>query len=295
MRSWGRLLVPCPSPPDSVSLGACRTNRLPNLASMVLSASSEIPFIRAAFLQFSFSVFAAESKYHLPPSGSHSILEFLPNTDDVSSITDSLGRPVRISKTHAFRHTRATNLLNAGVPLHVVMRHFGHVTPTMTMHYAKTLSETAEREFLRYKKVTADGRALDVDPSDLYDVLSLDQRADRILPNGWCLLPPKQVWTKGNACLTCDKFVTDAIYTDDLRQQLDKSEALIESRKSVFLARYGSPMPEDNVWLRGRQEERGALRKILSTIERSDENPGSAVRGAGTADRPDPEEKDARA
>ncbi|MGW1620884.1 hypothetical protein, partial [Streptomyces sp. NPDC002172] len=27
-----------------------------------------------------------------------------------------------------------------------------------TMHYAKTLAVTAEREFLRYKKVTADGR-----------------------------------------------------------------------------------------------------------------------------------------
>ena len=42
----------------------------------------------------------------------------------------------------------------------------------MTMHYAQTLSETAEREFLRYKKVTVDGRPLELEPSDLYDVLN---------------------------------------------------------------------------------------------------------------------------
>lgn len=43
---------------------------------------------------------------------------------------------MRISRTHRFRHTRATDLINAGVPIHVVMRYFGHLTPTMTMHYA---------------------------------------------------------------------------------------------------------------------------------------------------------------
>jgi hypothetical protein len=65
---------------------------------------------------------------------------------------DSVNRPVTISRTHSFRHTRATNLLNAGVPLHVVMRYFGHVTPAMTMHYAKTLSQTAERESRRFRR-----------------------------------------------------------------------------------------------------------------------------------------------
>jgi integrase len=50
------------------------------------------------------------------------------------AITDSAGRPVEISKTHRFRHTAATNLINAGVPLHVVMRYFGHVSPEMTLH-----------------------------------------------------------------------------------------------------------------------------------------------------------------
>ena len=111
----------------------------------------------------------------------------------------------------------ATTLLNAGVPLHVVQRYLGHLTPTMTMTYAQTLQSTAEAEFLRYRKITADARDLEIDPHDLYDMLELDRRTDRILPNGWCLLPPRQSCGKGNACLTCDKFATDATFLPELQ------------------------------------------------------------------------------
>ena len=88
--------------------------------------------------------------------------------------------------------SKATSLLNAGVPIHVVQRYLGHLSPAMTMHYAQTLAETHEAEFLRYRKLTADGRDLQIGARDLYDMLQLDQRTDRILPNGWCLLPPRQ-------------------------------------------------------------------------------------------------------
>ncbi|MGW6505890.1 tyrosine-type recombinase/integrase [Nonomuraea angiospora] len=207
------------------------------------------------------------------------------------NVTDSMGRPVHISKTHRFRHTRATDLINAGVPIHVVMRYFGHLTPAMTMHYAKTRSEAAEREFLRYKKITADGRVAHDNPSDMFDLLHLDQRADRILPNGWCLLPPKQVCAKGNACLTCDKFVTDAGHRDELRRQLDDTEKLISRRQAQFTARHGEPMSSDNVWLSGRTAEITALRKVLIALDEvvvRRNGQAHAVRGAGTPDRPDP-------
>jgi len=85
------------------------------------------------------------------------------------------------------------------------------------MEYAETLAETHEAEFLRYKKITSDGRDLQVDPRDLYDMLELDKRTDRILPNGWCLLPPRQACDKGNACLTCEKFTTDASFCRSCR------------------------------------------------------------------------------
>jgi hypothetical protein len=72
----------------------------------------------------------------------------------------------------------------------------------MTMHYAQTLAETHEAGFLRYRKITADARDLQASPRDLYDMLQLDQRTDRILPNGWCLLPPRQTCDRGNACFS---------------------------------------------------------------------------------------------
>lgn len=203
-------------------------------------------------------------------------------------ISDSQGRPVTISCTHRFRHTAATNLLNAGVPLHVVMRYFGHQTPEMTLHYAITLSQTAEKEFLRFKKITADGRPVTADPADLFDLLQLDQRADRILPNGWCMLPPKQTCGRGNACLTCDKFATDASHEPELSAQLTATQQLLQARQTAFRARFGAEMSEDNVWLQGRHQEITSLQRILLAIEVAPT--AQAVRGGGVPDRPHPSE-----
>ena len=49
---------------------------------------------------------------------------------------DSTGRPLSYSHSHRLRHTKATTLLNAGAPIHVVQRYLGHRSPEMTMRYA---------------------------------------------------------------------------------------------------------------------------------------------------------------
>jgi integrase len=206
-------------------------------------------------------------------------------------VRDAAGALVDFNRTHRFRHTVATNLLNTGVPIHVLQRYMGHLTPAMTMHYAQTLQSTAEAEFLRYRKLTADARDTGIDPTDLYDLLQLDQRTDRMLPNGYCLLPPRQVCGKGNACLTCDKFATDASFLPELTDQLQRTGQLIETRQAAFTARTGAPMSADNVWLAGRRTEQNALRAIITELEKE---PGAAapapkaVRGAGRTARTDP-------
>ena len=206
-------------------------------------------------------------------------------------IRDSAGRLVDFRRTHRFRHTKATSLLNAGVPIHVVQRYLGHLSPAMTMHYAQTLAETHEAEFLRYRKLTADGRDLQIGARDLYDMLQLDQRTDRVLPNGWCLLPPRQSCDRGNACLTCDKFATDATFLPEMRAQKDRTLALIETRQAAFTARTGAPMTPGNVWLEGRQREAAALDAIITTLDARPETaaPGQpgAIRGAGVPARTD--------
>jgi integrase len=202
-------------------------------------------------------------------------------------LRDDQGHLIKISKTHTFRHTKATSLLNAGVPLHVAMRYMGHKTPAMFLHYAQTLATTAEQEFLRYKKVTADGRAYDRDPGEMFEALALDQRTDRVLPNGYCTLPPRQVCDKGNACLSCTKFVTDDTFTDVLQQQREETAKLIDRRQHAHAQRFGQPMTDDNVWLRGRTEEVAALDGVLLAIDRVRYRDGTttAVRGAGAPQR----------
>ena len=204
-------------------------------------------------------------------------------------VRDATGALVDFQRTHRFRHTRATSLLNAGVPLHVVQRYLGHLSPEMTMIYAKTLASTHEAEFLRYRKLTADARELDTDPRDLYDMLQLDKRTNRVLPNGWCLLPPRQHCSKGNACLTCDKFATDATFLPELTTQLTRTEQLIGERCQTFKARTGQEMSEDNVWLAGRRQEQDALGQIIVKLEQTRLADGSiqALRGAGASARTD--------
>jgi hypothetical protein len=151
--------------------------------------------------------------------------------------------------------------------------------------------------FLRYRKVTADARDLNVDPRDLYDMLELDKRTDRILPNGWCLLPPRQTCSKGNACLTCEKFATDT-FLPELTTQRARTEKLIDERRAALHARTGQELGEDNIWLAGRRQEHDALGRVILKLDQTRLADGTvqALRGAGVAARTDAitREQDAR-
>ncbi|MFE3905703.1 hypothetical protein ACFXPY_36880 [Streptomyces sp. NPDC059153] len=147
----------------------------------------------------------------------------------------------------------------------------------MTMHYIAARQEHAEQAFLATTKLKADGTHIVLSHDD-HDSLHLFNRADRFLPHGWCLLPPLQNCDKGNACLTCSVFVTDASHQPALERQLAETQALIDRAAITFQERHGRPMPEDNVWLLQRQAENQALTRLLDTIRAK---PGRAVQGAG--------------
>jgi integrase len=201
-------------------------------------------------------------------------------------ITDATGTVVDFQRTHRMRHTKATNLLNAGVPLHVVQRYMGHLSPEMVMHYAKTLAETHEAEFLRFAKLGRDARPLEMDPADVYELVQLDRHTDRILPNGVCLLPPPKRCDRGNACLTCDHFATDARHLDELRAQLAATEDLIQTRQAQHRQRTGAEMGPDHIWLTERARELASLRAIIAALAAG--SCGGAVRGPGVPTRPVP-------
>ena len=82
------------------------------------------------------------------------------------------------------------------------------------------------------------------------------------------------------ACLTCDKFATDATFLPELQTQMARTDQLVTERRQAFKTRTGQDMSEDNVWLAGRRQERDALGRIILTLG----NPrlaDRAVRGAG--------------
>jgi hypothetical protein len=107
-----------------------------------------------------------------------------------------------------------------------------------------------------------------------HDGMHLFNRADRFLPNGYCLLQPMQKCEKGNACLTCGVFVTDGSHTAVLQRQLDETKALIERTTTQFQVRHGKSMPSDNVWLVQRTAERDAL---TAAARRKSESKAKAV------------------
>ena len=154
----------------------------------------------------------------------------------------------------------------------------------MTMHYAKTLAETHEAEFLRFAKLRRDGRPLEMDPADVYELVQLDRHTDRILPNGVCLLPPPKRCDPGNACLTCDHFATDARHLAELRAQLAATGELIQARQAQHRQRTGTEMGPDHIWLAERTRELASLLAIIAALE-AGQCPG-AVRGAGVPARP---------
>jgi hypothetical protein len=216
------------------------------------------------------------------PYASGTYRRALTTLSEIVQIRDGKGRPVRLSHTHRFRHTRLTRLAELGLPVHVLQRYAGHATPTMTLHYIAQREEHAEQAFLATVKLKADGTRVTFSRED-HDAIHLLGRADRILPNGWCLLPPLQSCGKGNACLTCAVFVTDQSHQQALQRQFADTKALIDRTRDDFQQRHGRPMPGDNVWLSQRQAEHDALARVLDAMNSV---PGRAVQGGGCPSAP---------
>ena len=132
------------------------------------------------------------------PSGTYTFR--LREFSKIVQVADSKGRPVRLSHTHRFRHTKLTRLAELGLPVHVLQRYAGHATPTMVMQYIAQREEHAEQAFLATVKLKADGTRVAFSRED-HDTIHLLGRADRILPNGWCLLPAAAILRQGKRVL----------------------------------------------------------------------------------------------
>ncbi|MGW4048574.1 AlbA family DNA-binding domain-containing protein [Streptomyces sp. NPDC004721] len=139
--------------------------------------------------------------------------------------------------------------------------------------------------FLALAKIGRDGREIGMDCRDMLDLVQLDRRTDRILPNGYCLLPPTRSCDKGNACHGCDHFATDRTFLSDIQRQLAETQALVATRQARHAERYGEPMSEANVWLEQRNAEIRSMQREITALEAQPADSSAVVRGAGVLGR----------
>jgi integrase len=135
-------------------------------------------------------------------------------------------------KNHAFRHTKAVELINAGMSLVHVQKWMAHLTPEMTLVYAKILDSTIRKE---WEQAFARG-AVRIDAQGQPKVVSTEQlgneqeieweyirrNLDAVrLADGYCFKPKKaNCPTQDSPCYTCRHFCT----TPDFLPQFEKQE-----------------------------------------------------------------------
>ena len=159
-----------------------------------------------------------------------------------NNISDASGKPYHFS-FHQFRHTVATRMINNGVPQHIIQKYLGHETPTMTSTYAHIMDETLKNEFKKFNNTMIDINGKKFNDQDIIDDLTLGTSSDYIdaqwlkkniamqtLPNGLCSLPVVQGGCPhANACLTCPNFRTDRTFLPQHKEQLQRTEVVIET------------------------------------------------------------------
>ena len=169
------------------------------------------------------------------PMGYTFIFTTLRRWAEALDLRDEHGEPFRPTP-HAFRHTYATGLVNNDVDLFSVQSLLDHDSPEMTWRYARLSNETLRRKWEQgQQRINIRGEVvpLDVD-GELSDAAWAKEqiaRAKQSLPNGWCGLPLQQTCPHPNACLTCPAFLTDQTFLRQHREQLARTEQLIELGK----------------------------------------------------------------
>ncbi len=148
-----------------------------------------------------------------------------------ASIRDGEGKLATSVHPHLFRHHLGTSLVNEGVPLPVIQRVLDHASIEMTARYAKIEDETVRRHVMRWhERVNIRGEriALPVDGpmGEAAWMKERISRAKQALPNGYCGLPLVQTCPHPNACLSCDRFLTDPSFREIHNSQLEQTRRL---------------------------------------------------------------------
>jgi integrase len=137
------------------------------------------------------------------------------------SIRDEQGKLFHF-RLHAFRHTKAVELINNGMSLMLVQQWMAHASPEMTLIYARILDETMHNQWEKTVQHGIvqfnDGRPVYVPGKKMLTVLNdpqtfdpervRDSRHNTKLPVGNCVKPPKLICKFTELpCFHCPAYV----------------------------------------------------------------------------------------
>ncbi len=134
--------------------------------------------------------------------------------------------------------TYGTSLVNAGISLPALMALMGHVTPEMTLRYAKLSSPTVRSAYETAMTKVRGRRPLLIPPASGTSVPSRVDwlRAEMLktrVAHGYCSREPVAgPCPYANICEQCDNFTTTAEFTPALADQLDDLKALREDAEA---------------------------------------------------------------
>ncbi len=158
--------------------------------------------------------------------GKHRLSQGLHAAVADACLTDRAGRPLRVT-LHQLRHTFGTSLVNAGMNLPALMALLGHVTPEMSLRYAKLSSPTIRDAYNSAMTKVKGRRPLFVIPAGSstaipakVDWLHNEMLKTRVA-HGFCSRDPVAgACGYANICEQCDNFVPDPQRADILAGQL---------------------------------------------------------------------------
>lgn len=142
------------------------------------------------------------------------------------------GRPRRITP-HMLRHTYGTELINGGISLPALMALLGHVSPEMTLRYAKLANPTIRAAYQAAIDHTRIGRTLPIAPGsspttvpDHVEWLRTEMLKTR-LAHGLCSRDPAAgACPYANICEQCDNFTPTSEFAAVMQAQLDDIRTL---------------------------------------------------------------------
>ncbi len=188
-----------------------------------------------------------------------------------AGLTDEAGKPFRL-KAHAFRHTKAVELINNGMSLFYVQKWMAHLSPQMTMVYAKLLDPTMRRAweeaFARGAvRIDVAGVPGSVDPEHLVQEQEIEwehirHNLDAVrLPNGYCFKPKKaNCPTQETPCYSCHHFCT----TPDFLPQFEREER--EMRELIELGKKAG----SEIWVERNTQKLDRLLPVIHILRKGD-------------------------